>query len=77
MVMIGNDEIESRFGFHKGTDTTGPMHADVRALFIKFTNDLDKILPTGRAKSVAMTKLEEAAMWSNKAVAELAPVVKQ
>lgn len=36
MVMIGNDEIESRFGFHKGTDTTGPMHADVRALFIKF-----------------------------------------
>lgn len=76
---LGADEIENRFGFHKasieGENATLPMHRDTRLLFRKFVEELDMILPHGRAKSVAMTELETAAMWSHKAIAERAPVV--
>ena len=37
--------------------------------------ELDRILVPGRAKSVAFTELENASMWSHKAIAENAPVV--
>jgi len=76
---IGPEEIEHRFGFHKatieGTEATLPKHRDMRLLYREFAEKLDEILPPGRAKSVAFTNLEDASMWSHKAVAETAPVV--
>lgn len=72
---LGLEEIKNRFGFHKGTDVTMPKHQIVRESFKELSTILDETLPDGRAKSVAFTKLEEASMWANKAVAELAPVV--
>jgi hypothetical protein len=76
---IGPEEIEHRFGFHKATiegpSATLPRHRDVRLLFREFAERLDEILPAGRAKSVAFTELENASMWSHKAIAELAPSV--
>lgn len=76
---LGIDEIEHRFGFHKATiegdNATLPMHRDVRVRFRLFVEQLDMILPPGRAKSVAMTELETASMWAHKAIAETAPVV--
>lgn len=70
-----DSEILSRFGYHKGTETTMPIHRSVRSHFIQLATTLDDILPSGRAKSLAFTALEEAEMWANKAVAEMAPVV--
>lgn len=74
---VGRDELENRFGFHKGTDVTVPQHSAVRSNFIEFACFLDEILPPGRAKSLALTHLEDAAMWANKAIAEKAPLVKE
>ncbi len=75
------EEIEHRFGFHKATiegpEATLPRHRDVRILFREFAEKLDAYLPEGRAKSVAFTNLEDASMWSHKAIAELAPVVRE
>lgn len=72
-------EIENRFGFHKatveGSSATLPRHRDTRILFREFAEELDKILPVGRARSVAFTELESASMWAHKAIAEQAPVV--
>lgn len=77
--MFGETEIEYRFGFHKGTiegeNATLPRHRALRVEFRNFAEFLDRILPEGRAKSVAFTELENASMWAHKAVAELAPVV--
>ena len=76
---VGAEEIEHRFGFHKatieGANATLPTHREVRILFREFAEKLDALLVPGRAKSVAFTELENASMWSHKAIAETAPVV--
>lgn len=81
MELLGPDEIEHRFGFHKATiegpEATLPLHRDVRLLYREFAERLDGILPAGRAKSVAFTELENASMWSHKAIAETAPLVRE
>jgi len=73
------EEINNRFGFHKatieGSNATAPQHKELRKEFVEFATILDASLPDGRAKSLAMTALEEASMWSHKAIAETAPVV--
>lgn len=78
---IGKEEIEHRFGFHKATiegdNATLPKHRDVRLKFREFAEFLDEVLPAGRAKSVAFTELENASMWTHKAIAETAPVVSE
>lgn len=80
-VSFGPEEIEHRFGFHKATvegeNATLPTHRDTRLLFREFAERLDEILPPGRAKSVAFTELENASMWSHKAIAELAPALRE
>lgn len=77
--MLGSDEIENRFGFHKatieGANATLPKHRDVRLKFREFAEFLDQIAPEGRAKSVMFTELENASMWAHKAIAETAPAV--
>lgn len=79
--MLGSTEIEHRFGFHKATiegeNATLPKHRDVRLLFREFAEKLDEILNDSRAKSVAFTHLEDASMWSHKAIAENAPLVSE
>jgi hypothetical protein len=72
---IGDAEIANRFGYHKATETTGPIHQDIRGAFTEMGKLLDRLLPEGRAKSTCFTELENASMWANKAVAELAPIV--
>jgi hypothetical protein len=78
-VIIGAEEIEHRFGFHKATiegeNATLPLHRETRLAFREFAEFLDATLPAGRAKSVAFTDLENASMWAHKAIAETAPLV--
>lgn len=80
-IQIGKEEIENRFGFHKATvegeNATLPKHNDVHLAFREFAEFLDKMLPEGRAKSVAFTELENASMWSHKAIAETAPLISE
>lgn len=71
--MLSTHETQSRFGKHAGA-LEGPNpreegHARLREQFVAFANGLDAVLPEGRNKSLALTALEEASMWSHKAVA--------
>ena len=74
---LPDEEVRNRFGYHAGTPVTQPKHQAVRARFNEMCVFLDELLPAGRAKSVAFTELESAAMWANKAIAEMAPVVQE
>ena len=77
--MVGKDEIENRFGFHKATiegdNATLPKHTRVRLLFREFAGRLDEVLGDGRAKTISFTHLEDASMWAHKAIAEDAPLI--
>ena len=79
--MIGSEEIENRFGFHKGTiegpNATAPRHADLRVGFREFAAYLDARLSDSREKSLVFTALQEASMWSHCAVAKDAPLVSE
>lgn len=79
--MIGKDEIENRFGSHKATiegdNATLPDHVLVRKLFKELAQRLDEVLVDGRTKKVAFERLEDASMWSHKAIAGRAPLVEE
>lgn len=72
---LSASEIQNRFGYHKGMESTIPCHREVRRKFMEVAEFLDALLPQGRAKSVTMTELETTSMWAHKAIAEMAPVV--
>lgn len=76
---LGRAEIEHRFGFHKATlegeNATVPVHRDIRRLFVELGVQLDALVPPGRGKATAFTRLHDASMWMHWAVAEQAPVV--
>lgn len=73
---VGEDELKNRFGSREATaegpNATAPRHAYLRAHFLEFADMLDRLLPPGRAKAVALTQLEDSAMWANKAISALA-----
>jgi hypothetical protein len=79
MTLLGSNEIEHRFGFHKGTiegpNATAPVHAGLRKKFREFAEHLDEVVPDSRAKAVMFTELETASMWAHKAIAEGAPLI--
>lgn len=78
---IGKQEIENRFGFHRGTvegpNATAPRHAALRVKFREFAEHLDEVLPDVREKALAFTALQEASMWSHFVIASGAPLVKE
>ena len=78
---LGKNEIENRFGFHKGTiegpNATVPRHADLRKRFRAFAEHLDLVLPDGREKACAFTALQEASMWSHFVIASGAPLIEE
>ena len=67
---LGKDELRKRFIYHEAT--SGDVrrgHERVQEITLLAARELDELLPTGRAKSLAITKLEEVRMWANAAIA--------
>lgn len=63
------DEVAHRFRFHPATATTGPVHVAVRQEFEQLADKLLTLVPRGRARSLALTALEEGMHWANAGVA--------
>lgn len=76
---VGREEILHRFGFHaatiEGPNATAPIHTEMRALFVELGLELDRLVPPGRTKNAAFTKLQDASMWFHWATAETAPLL--
>lgn len=63
-------DLENRFDYHQPRDDeTKRRHEQVRAVCLGAALDIDGLLPEGREKSLAVTKLEEAMMWANAGIA--------
>jgi hypothetical protein len=66
---MDNEDLIRRFAFHPANTETGPKHNRIRELCLILAADINGIVPEGREKSLAITKLEEVMMWSNAAIA--------
>jgi len=72
---VSEREINNRFGFHPATNQTRPLHEESREAFTDLAHWVNETLPEGREKSLCLTAIQEAAMWSNAAIAcNLAPL---
>ena len=64
------NDIENRFSFHPAdTEAKQQAHETVRAQCRVLAHYWSGALPDGREKALAITKLEEAIMWANAAIA--------
>ena len=76
--MLGDKEIEERFVSHSAISDEDVReqiigHSAICDGFIELAKMLDRLLPDGRQKALALTGLEDSAMWANKAHASRYP----
>lgn len=62
-------EIHNRFTYHAPTPEKVKMHERIRELMITQAQVLNHVLPEGRDKALAFTKLEEVMFHANAAIA--------
>ncbi len=63
-------ELQHRFDFHPATTVEKQgQHGSVRHACKTAAHRINELCPNGREKSLAITKLEEAMMWANAAIA--------
>lgn len=64
------DDLELRFAHHPPPDLdTARRHREARSAVRDCADVMAATLPEGREKSLVLTKLEEAMMWANAAIA--------
>ncbi|WP_395759489.1 hypothetical protein OIE82_27180 [Streptomyces althioticus] len=64
------DDIEHRFAFHAASrQEKRDEHTSARQGCRQLADRLNELLPEGREKALAITKLEEVMFWSNAAIA--------
>lgn len=63
-------DLNHRFAFHAASrQEKADEHSSARAACRSAADVVDRLCPPGREKSLAITKLEEAMMWANAAIA--------
>ncbi|MDE1673858.1 DUF7681 family protein [Nocardia gipuzkoensis] len=63
-------DIENRFAYHPATTPERrDEHEDIRAQHKALAHHIDRVVPPGREKSLALTNLEQAMFWANAAIA--------
>jgi hypothetical protein len=62
-------ELAKRFTYHSPKEDQPKRYGEIRSQAKGFAYMIDDYCPDSREKSVALTKLEEAVMWANAAIA--------
>ncbi len=70
MPKLTDADLENRFVYHPPkTDSRRSKHAAVTVGCLALAKSLRDLCPEGRGLATALTKLEEARMWANQALA--------
>lgn len=64
-----NQQIENNFTYHRPFGSQQERYVQIRSQAKHLAYLLDNLCPHSREKSLAFTKLEEAVMWANAAIA--------
>lgn len=63
-------DIKHRFAFHPATtDEKRAEHGSVREACANLAHKIDRDVPPGREKALALTNIEQAMFWANAAIA--------
>ena len=62
-------ELDVRFTYHKPQGEQPRKYLSIRAMAKGFAAEINDLCPESREKSLAITKIEEAVMWANSAIA--------
>lgn len=63
------EEIDCNFTYHAPKPGQPEIYQDIRTLAKELALDINEVVPEGREKSLALTKLEEAVFWANAGIA--------
>ena len=67
---ITQADLDNRFAYHKPReDSTAHRHESIRFICREAAKAILSMVPAGREQALAITKLEEAMMWANAAIA--------
>jgi hypothetical protein len=66
---MDKEDIDNRFMYHAPKLGQMEMYQDIRTLAKELALEIDEVVPEGREKSLAITKLEEAVFWANAGIA--------
>lgn len=64
-----NSQIENNFMYHAPKEGQPEKYTEIRGKAKELAYLIDELVPVGREKSLAMTKLEESVMWANAGIA--------
>ena len=67
--MDNKEELQNRFTYHAPTEDQKSIYEGIRKMGLVLASMIDDLCPDSREKSLALTKVDEAVMWSNAAVA--------
>jgi hypothetical protein len=62
-------DLHSRFTYHEPKGDQVQRYEEIRNRGLKLAELFDDLCPESREKSLALTKVEEAVMWANAAIA--------
>ncbi len=62
-------DLENRFTYHPPTEDQEERYKKIRGIGLGFASCVLIMAPQSREKSLALTKIEEAVMWANAAIA--------
>lgn len=63
------EDIEKRFTYHKPKPGQPEMYTSLRGAARSLALQMLEMVPEGREKALAITKLEESIMWANAGIA--------
>jgi len=66
---LENSELETRFTYHAPKNDQPEKYERIRNTGKQLAIIVDTFCPESREKSLAITKIEEAVMWANAAIA--------
>lgn len=64
-----SEDIKNRFTYHPPKDGQPQKYEALRGHAKSLADQINDLCPESREKSLAITKLEEAVMWANAAIA--------
>lgn len=64
-----NSDLENRFTYHAPKPGQPEKYQDLRNLAKSLAYLIEELVPAGREKSLALTRIEEAVFWGNAGIA--------